>query len=463
MKNLVAIVALFLSMSVIGFSQNEDIVKRGINLGPLPVIAFDADKGFQYGALLNIYNYGDGSLYPNYASKFYIEASFFTKGSQYYSISYDNKNLISGVRWSSTVSTSIDKAMDFYGFNGYSSWFNQERFAAGKKNKKSYQDPDKFLYSPFYRYARLSVSAKTDFIGDISNNLKWEAGYHFSYMKIAAVDRNSINKGKPEYNKYPSTMSTLYEDYIDWGLIDKEEADGGIVSSIRLGLVYDSRNKEGAPSRGIWAEGHITAAPKLLGTEIPYYRYSITMRQYLPLVANDILTLAYRVNYEGTFGNSAPFYALPYITVMGEGSDKDGMGGYRTVRGMMRDRVLGLDMATYTAEIRWRFANFNYANQNIALCLSGFSDGSMVTRGRSLTFNGESELYRMAYNNYIAKGREKDTFHSTVGAGFRFIMNENFIVAFEYGTPITHLLPKSHKLYNQDGTGAFYINTGFLF
>lgn len=38
----------------------DEIVKTGLNFGPLPAIAFDADKGFQYGAILQIYNYGDG-------------------------------------------------------------------------------------------------------------------------------------------------------------------------------------------------------------------------------------------------------------------------------------------------------------------------------------------------------------------------------------------------------------------
>ena len=41
-----------------------DIVKTGLSFGPLPVVAFDNDKGFQYGALLNINNFGDGSWYP---------------------------------------------------------------------------------------------------------------------------------------------------------------------------------------------------------------------------------------------------------------------------------------------------------------------------------------------------------------------------------------------------------------
>ena len=61
--------------------EKEEITKTGYNFGPLPAVAFDADKGFQLGALLNIYNYGDGSTYPNPMSHTYMEASWFTKGS----------------------------------------------------------------------------------------------------------------------------------------------------------------------------------------------------------------------------------------------------------------------------------------------------------------------------------------------------------------------------------------------
>ena len=158
------------------------------------------------------------------------------------------------------------------------------------------------------------------------------------------------------------------------------------------------------------------------------------------------------------------------MTVMGDYYDRDGMGGYRTVRGLMRARVVGLDMATYNLELRWRFARFQMFNQNIALGLSGFSDGTMVTRGRNLvpskTMTGssirESDGAHLL-STKIFSGQEKDSPHITVGAGFRFIMNENFIVAVEYGTPVSRFVDKSNPIYGQDGTGAVYINTGYLF
>jgi hypothetical protein len=72
-----------------------------------------------------------------------------------------------------------------------------------------------------------------------------------------------------------------------------------------------------------------------------------------------------------------------------------------------------------------------------------------------MTFKGE-EKYRAEYEEYMKKGQKHDLPHITAGAGLRFIMNQNFIVAFEYGLPVG-------KLRQQDGKGAFYINTGYLF
>jgi hypothetical protein len=453
-KTLIAAICLLCAFG----AKAQDIVKTGLNFGPLPAIAYDADKGFQYGAILHVFDYDDGHNYPNYDSKLYLEASFFTKGSKLFTVMYDNKELIPGVRWSSAVVTSLDRAYDFYGFNGYESYYDYSKVADGKSGAS-------FIYTPFYRIDRTSVLAKTDFTGKIFDNLYWEAGYHASFFKVGSINRESINKGKKEGQAYPDAMSTLYDDYVKWGLIGASEANGGFTSSVRFGLMYDSRDKEGAPSRGIWAETHFTAAPKWLGTKNEFFRYSATFRHYVPIISNDVLTFAYRLNYEGTVGNYAPFYVLPYITVMGENSDKEGFGGYRTVRGIMRSRVMGLDTFTYTAEMRWRFLKFQAFNQNIALGLSAFSDGSMVTKGRKISYSGShssDELDKIkALIQYKSLG-SKETMHVTFGAGFRFIMNENFIVALEYGSPLTHWIKNSPR-YNQDGNGAFYINIGYLF
>lgn len=454
---LLAMLALVLVPNCI---KAQEIVKKGFNYGPLPVVAFDADKGFQAGALLNIYDFGDGSTYPNPRQQWYFEASFFTKGSQLYVISYDTKFLIPGVRFSTALAVTNDKAMDFYGFNGYQSYYDYEKVDAGKKNDENY------LYTPKYRVNRVAALFKADFIGNIWNNkLFWEAGYHLSYFDEGAINREKINKNKDENKQFPSSEETIFEQYRKWGIIPDSEADGGLNSSLRVGLLFDTRDKEGAPSKGIWAEAHTTIAPKWLGTKNPFFKYSATFRHYIPFIKNDKLTFAYRLNYQGTFGKTAPYYILPYITTMGQSYDRDGMGGFRTTRGIMRNRVQGLDMASYNAEIRWRFVSFQLWNQNIAFGLNAFSDGAMVTKPYDMSFKRlESDFAsiddykkaRQEYDEYMNQGLSSDRPHITAGGGLRFIMNQNFIVCFEYGKPVG-------KYSKQDGNGAFYINTGFLF
>ena len=73
-------VQLFCFLLFTAYSQ-EEVTKTGWNFGALPTITFDSDLGFQYGALIDLVNYGDGSRYPNYDHHFYFEVSRFTKGS----------------------------------------------------------------------------------------------------------------------------------------------------------------------------------------------------------------------------------------------------------------------------------------------------------------------------------------------------------------------------------------------
>ena len=207
MKKLFTTVAILLVIALKLSAQNEQITKTGLNFGPLPAVAFDADKGFQYGALLQIFNYGNGENYPNYNSKMYMEYSRFTKGSQLIQFRYDDKYLIPGVRWSSAFRGILDKAYDFYGFNGYDTNF----------------DPAQM--NPFYRYSRYEYLFKSDFIGKLGEHLNWMAGLYASYYKLGSIDYDSINKGKADDKKFPTNMPTLYDAYKQSGVISEKEAD----------------------------------------------------------------------------------------------------------------------------------------------------------------------------------------------------------------------------------------------
>ena len=173
------------------YNEKGEIIKTGTNFGPLPVVAFDADRGFQFGALLNLYNFGNGDTYPNPKSTWYFEASAYTKESAINSykfiVNYDNKTLIPGVRMSICSGYYKDAALDFYGFNGYESNYitSKTMFDDGMANYLPDEAGEKLQAKGkypkgFYRLGRDLVKAKVDFTGKILKNFYWEAGYNFS-------------------------------------------------------------------------------------------------------------------------------------------------------------------------------------------------------------------------------------------------------------------------------------------
>lgn len=444
------------------YNEDGEIIKTGINLGPLPVVAFDADRGFQYGALLNIYNFGDGKNYPNPNSTWYIEASAFTGGTWNIFLNYDNKEIFKNARLSVCTKYSNERALDFYGFNGYQSNYvfaddnffeNNPDFITYDDTKKGVKLENKFINKGkypkgFYRYSRQSFVGKADLIGNITENLKWEVGYSFYWVN----NQEFTPKG------YTVKDGSLYSLYKAWGIIDPNEKANQTFSAIKAGILYDTRNVENNPTKGIWAEAHAIVGPKWLGSSQEAYKISATWRQYIPIV-NDKLVLAYRIAYQGFLGKDTPWYLMPYYSNMGDKRDFDAIGGYRTVRGIMLDRVQGIHTGFYNVELRYRFIDFKMLNQNIAFALTAFSDGATVFKGYDMTNKNEASLamtpegqeLNKLYNTYVLD--RKDGLHGSAGAGLRFIMNQNFIVAFEYA-----------RCFNkQDGKDAFYINTGFLF
>ncbi|PKP36754.1 MAG: hypothetical protein CVT97_08150, partial [Bacteroidetes bacterium HGW-Bacteroidetes-14] len=79
-----ALLVLVMVLSLSAAAQNEQKapakVKKGWNFGPLPAIGYNSDLGFQYGALTDIFYFGDGSRFPEYIHKFNVEVSQYTKG-----------------------------------------------------------------------------------------------------------------------------------------------------------------------------------------------------------------------------------------------------------------------------------------------------------------------------------------------------------------------------------------------
>ncbi|MEI6747901.1 MAG: Omp85 family outer membrane protein [Bacteroidales bacterium] len=417
-------------------------VKKGWNLGALPVIGYNSDIGFQYGALANFYNYGNGSIYPKYFHSIYMEISRTTKGSGINQIFYDSEHLLKGLRITADMSFLTEKALDFYGFNGFDAVYNAD-WTDDLKDTSIYRS------RLFYKHERKLFRFMVDFQGKIGNgHFYWLAGLSHLQVGIGPVDIQRLNKGKSDSKKLPD-IPGLYDKYVEWGLIDEGEKDGGGVNYLKLGFIYDSRDNEPNPMQGMWSEVLICTAPRfLINGNYGYTKLSITHRQYFTLIKDD-LSLAYRLAYQGTLNGRAPFYMQPYlISSFSQSTTIDGMGGARTLRGMLRNRVVGDGEAYGNLELRWKFYRTYFINQNFYFGLNAFIDAGQVVDRLSVSLPA---LPINEKDNYFV--RDSETMHYTYGFGLRVAMNQNFIVAADYGLVGD----------KRDGSSGVYINLGYLF
>jgi len=68
-----------------------------------------------------------------------------------------------------------------------------------------------------------------------------------------------------------------------------------------------------------------------------------------------------------------PFYMLPLVYNSAPQLTLSGLGGSRTIRGILRNRVVGEDLVYGNAELRWKVFRTVLFNQNLYLALSGYA------------------------------------------------------------------------------------------
>jgi len=422
-------------------------IKKGWNVGGLPVISYDSDLGLQLGALVNLYHYGDGSRYPRYDHSIYVEGSWFLKGSGIFRFYYDSDKLIKGIRTSFDLSYFPDRTFKFFGYNGYEAVYNY-----------TWEDDSDPAYKSrvFYRTDRKFFRAKLDFQGKItSEKFRWMAGADFYSIKMDTVNVSRLNKGKDEENMLPDSAG-LFEKYNTWGIIPKNEINGGLFTVFKVGLVYDSRNNEALPTKGIWTEAILAMAPKFTSDmDEGFMKFAITHRQYFTLVKNR-LSFAYRLGLQVNVAGHTPYYAqgLMYYVTM-KGAYNEGLGGAKTIRGIERNRVIGDGIVYSNFELRWQFWFFSFINQNWYMALSGFFD-----TGRVIQYINIEDAVDNAEISYPAGENQSDyfdfgaeNFHSGYGGGLHIAMNQNFIIAIDYGRALS----------KKDGTSGLYVGLNFLF
>ena len=470
-------------------------IKTGWNFGVLPSVAFDADLGFQGGALTNIYYYGDGSQYPEYIHSLYAEAAYTTKNYGIFRVNYDSKYLIPNHRLTLDATYQPDAMCDFYGFNGYQSVYNQD-FHKWKKDQSKMGDPALYQSRAFYKYKRDLFRFAADIEGTIWQNIKWNAGLGVLGYMIDECDIEMLN-GKNEFDPnipladqkaMNDKVEGMYEKYVKWGLIDQNEALGGWHPYLRAGLTYDSRDQRTCPTKGIYADAFFTytaAFNAKYGQQATagynHLQFNFNFRHYVPIY-RDRVTFAYRVGTQNNIAGKSPFYMNTYLnTLFIQRVMYEGLGGANSLRGIMRNRILANGFAYANVELRCKVAKFDIGRQHFYIGLAPFFDLGVITQpykldedaikkayakdvieSAALNLLGEEVVMPLELGEYFALDNDGNfdqsrvyVPHMAAGVGLKAAMNENFVLSVDWAMALD----------KQDNAkwANFYIKMGYLF
>ena len=419
-------------------NEKGEIIKKGWNFGPLPVVGYNSDMGFQYGVCMDVFNYGDGSKYPGYDFKMNFEVSTYTKGSSIFrSYSYWNNVIPKGILFAD-FGYFIDKIFDFYGFNGYAAPYYKD--AAVQMNPYELIEPgmsESGLYYTDRRQFRAVVSMRQK-IGNL-NNLYYGVGLAFYNYDF---NRLSIKKYEGQY--------TLYDLYCQSELIRGDEAGGGNVTQFKAGIVYDSKNYENDPTRGIYFEATFTAAPDFIDKHgYDHLTFTGVFHHYIP-VWGDHLTFSYRLGAQNVIAGDIPFYAMMNTNLMFyKKIYTEAYGGSTTGRGINRNSVIGQGVAWLNAELRWRITNFKFINQNWCVALNPMFDMGMVTQSFRLEEQKAAmeKLSNLTSDYDLIYSGKEESLHTSAGCGLKLIMNKNFVVSAEFAKALNKLDGEGMKAY----------------
>ena len=434
-----SLLCLLIGAATLGLTAQEndskEIIKKGWNFGPLPVVGWDSDLGFRYGACVDIFNYGDGTNYPSYNYKVNLEASTYTGGSSLLRCYGDFKTLIPDGKLFFDCTYFNAKKFDFYGFNGYASPYFGPSFGHNEGEK-----------SEFYWMRRNQFRLVTSVQRRITGNLHWAAGFGYYNIVTGNVNLEGYNG-----------QNTLYQMYRNAGLIRDNEAHGGNVLQLKAGLVYDTRDHDSDPTRGVNIEGTLVGAPDIIDRK-GYSNLGFTFvgSQYVP-VWKDKLTFAYRLGIQTKLAGEIPYYFINNLnTLFFRKVYTEGLGGNASVRGINRNGVIGNGMAWLNTEFRWRIVNFRFINQNFHIALNPFFDMGQVIQPYRLEEQKEAYAsWRVPDGGPVKEegnpfySNNEERLHMTAGCGLKIVMNRNFVISVEMARALDKR--DGQKLWNNIG------------
>ena len=362
----------------VGAEAQEATVPTGREFAGLPALNFDADEGFGYGLLLEMYDYGEGRL--PYVYTVQPEVFFTTGGRRDYTLFFDAPHLLgAGWRLDAYLASERQIATPYYGVGNAS--MHDEALETDA-------NPYYYRFGRTRRQLRVNVQRA---LGDPA--VRALIGFGLTRVTLDLVPKDS--------------GASFLAEQVARG---EQSAPEGWWNYVRVGLVRDTRDREVGPTRGAWSELLAQRVDEALGSEAGFTRLTATDRRYVTLVPG--LVFANRVLVQHVLGD-APFYQL--FTLESSFKQQEGLGGAKSVRGLPKNRYVGRGVFLWNAELRWRALEWSLAGKSFHTVLSVFLDSGRVWHDD-------------------APALDPGALHHGYGGGVRVGMGESFVVAVDAGT-----------------------------
>lgn len=246
-------------------------------------------------------------------------------------------------------------------------------FAARRRARGNYfgigndavYDPNNLTPSQehYYRSLQMRWTARTEVQRQLVGGLRLLAGFHAERWRVDTLPGPSL----------------LQRD----ALAGADPAIGRPVRdvSVRAGAIFDTRDSETAPHRGVLLEFIHAAAATGLGSEVDYTRTTASAAGYIPI--GELLVVAARV--VGQRMGGSPVLGTYYLI---EASDRpyEGLGGPASHRALFEHRLLGRHKLFANLDLRYDL----YAVPTLArLTLVGFLDAGRVFEGEEFRLTTE--------------------------------------------------------------------------
>ncbi|MGB5965714.1 MAG: DUF5982 domain-containing protein [Sulfurimonadaceae bacterium] len=374
----------------------------------LPLVNYDADKGFGYGARVYWYDNGnrESELFELTPYNHQLYAQFFqtTNGWSYHVLHYDAPYIgdslfrLTGeivyekntqANYFGTTSDSMNDLTDTLG-NSYTTAQEQQDAldAQGSRYYNRY-----LLVKP-----KVEINLARDFFGGL---VRLSVGVNLARASITDYNNTTVLDKHNELSKLAEDQDSLigYE--------------GGWDNGLKLAAVYDSRDFAPNPKNGSIHDFSVGLYGKLLGSDFEHQRYTFSTRNFFTPESADYFTLAVRGIYSVQTGDT-PFFDLNILDFADDHTT--GLGGYRTLRGYQQDRFVADVKVLANVETRFNFYKTDTLGQTFDFMAVPFVDAGKV-------FDSVSETDLKGYRY-------------TYGAGLRIAWNQATIIMIDYGQSV---------------------------